>query len=235
MDLFILETFRDVDEIGAAIARGALAHRPAHRRADDDRGGRQQPGRHAARKSSARRSTRGAPTSSGSTAVSGPRRCSRRSSGWRAPRRERCRPSPTPAGPATSRAARSTLLARIHGAVRAAFHPARRTPRRWLLRHHARTHPADPPRGERAGARRDARGLSGASRRQSNPRRRQSRATDKSALARALAQGRSVVTVELEPPKGVRRQPTCWPRPGVWPRSASTPSRCQKAPRAAPG
>ena len=41
VDLFMLETFRDVNEIGAAIRAVRSRLRPADRRADDDRGGRQ--------------------------------------------------------------------------------------------------------------------------------------------------------------------------------------------------
>ena len=48
VDLFVLETFRDVNEIGAAIARRAQHLRPADRGAGDDRGRRQQPRRRAA-------------------------------------------------------------------------------------------------------------------------------------------------------------------------------------------
>ena len=48
VDLLMLETFRDVNEIAAAIARGAERLRAARRRADDDRGRRQQPRWHTA-------------------------------------------------------------------------------------------------------------------------------------------------------------------------------------------
>ena len=48
VDLFVLETFRDVNEIGAAIRAVRSALRPADRRAGDDRGGRQHPRRRAA-------------------------------------------------------------------------------------------------------------------------------------------------------------------------------------------
>ena len=50
VDLFVLETFRDLNEIGAADRGRALHLRPADRGADDDRGGRQHPRRHASGK-----------------------------------------------------------------------------------------------------------------------------------------------------------------------------------------
>ncbi len=49
VDLFVLETFRDLNEIGAAIAAVRIDLRPADRRADDDRRRRRQPRRRAAR------------------------------------------------------------------------------------------------------------------------------------------------------------------------------------------
>ena len=83
VDLFILETFRDLNEIGAAIDAVRARLRPADRRADDDRGGRQHARRDAARALCAGARARAARPSSASTAPSGRRRCSRRSSGWR--------------------------------------------------------------------------------------------------------------------------------------------------------
>ena len=49
VDLFVLETFRDVNEIGAAIRGGPLGVRSANRRADDDRRGWEYPRRRRAR------------------------------------------------------------------------------------------------------------------------------------------------------------------------------------------
>ena len=83
VDLFILETFRDLNEIGAAIDAVRARVRPADRRADDDRGGRQHAGRHAARAVRARARAARRDGASASTAPSVRRRCSRRSSGWR--------------------------------------------------------------------------------------------------------------------------------------------------------
>ncbi len=82
VDLFILETFRDLNEIGAAIAAVRACVRPADRRADDDRGGWQQPRRHAAGAVRAGALERGAQVVGVNCSV-GPRRCSSRSSGCR--------------------------------------------------------------------------------------------------------------------------------------------------------
>ena len=98
------------------------------------------------------------------------------------------------------------VLAGVHGVVRAAVHPARRAAGRRLLRHDARAHPADSARGatRMAPAPRRVRRRRGVPPSPVEPEAPPVPRADKSALARALAEGRSVVTVELEPPKGVR-------------------------------
>ena len=156
VDLFILETFRDLNEIGAAIDAVRARLRPADRRADDDRGRRQHARRHAARAVRA---------------------------GARAPRRDvigvNCSVGPAPMLETIERMAAVTrrdalgaaqrrpaarrrgaqhlpLLARVHGVVRAPLHPAQRARRRRLLRDDARAHPADQDGGARRSPRRRA-------------------------------------------------------------------------------
>ena len=102
-----------------------------------------------------------------------------------------------------------SLLARVHGVVRAAVHQQRRAPRGRLLRHDAGSHPrtsrwrcaalAPGERGARArGARRRRRGRADG--------RRRCRAREKSRMANALARGGFVVSVELVPPRGYPRR-----------------------------
>ena len=129
-----------------------------------------------------------------------------------------------------------SVLARIHGVLRPPVHSARRAAGGRVLRHHARAHPADPASpcsaqapgaaaGRRVGRRdRHRRASSVAAGR---------RAPTSRALARALAEGRCVVTVEVEPPRGRGRRPRCSPGRAVRRAAASTRSRCRKAPRAA--
>ena len=97
------------------------------------------------------------------------------------------------------------LVARVHGVVRAPLPRRRRPPRRRLLRHDARAHPAHQalPRGRlRRGRRaRRARGAPGRRPQRSPPSTRW-RVPDKSFLANALARGRCVTLVELPPPRG---------------------------------
>ena len=84
VDCFLLETFGDLAEIAQASARGARGRSDdAGHRADDDRRRRPHAVRRERRKIWRARSTRSAPTSSGSTARSGRRRFSRRSRRWR--------------------------------------------------------------------------------------------------------------------------------------------------------
>ena len=167
---------------------------------------------------------RWAPTSSASTAASARRRCSRRI--------ERIARVATRAavGAAERRAAARgrgpqhlSVLAGVHGVVRQALHQQRRPPRRRLLRHDARSHPADPDRGAgggaRGGRRSDDADGSGAAAVAVRRRSRSSRGAEKSRMAHALARG------------GVRRQPSsCCRRAAIAPTSSSTrPASCASA------
>ena len=171
--------------------------RSADRRADDDRGGRQQPGRHAA----------GAVCAGAAGARRrGCRRQLQRRSGAdaRVDRAARRGDAGATLGAAQRRqAARHrrpqhlSLLAGIHGVVRAALHRQRRAPRRRLLRHDARAHPPDlrrrPTQCAGGGARRPAastRGPSPSPKRRT--RKRRCRAAQKSRLAAKLANGEFV-------------------------------------------
>ena len=126
VDLFILETFRDLNEIGAAIDAVRDRVRPADRRADDDRGGRQHARRHAARAVCAR--ARAARRDGHRRQLRG-----RPGADARDDRADGGRDRAAPVGAAERRqAARRrraqhlSVLARVHGVVRAPLHPAQR-------------------------------------------------------------------------------------------------------------
>ena len=155
VDLFILETFRDLNEIGAAIDAVRSVSRSADRRADDDRGGRQHAST-ARRRSDSRRSSSGAArTVIGLNCSVGPApmletiermaHVATRQALGAAQRRPAAR---------RRRAQHLSLLAGVHGVVRAALHQQRRAPRRRLLRDDAGAHPADQDGGARAWRRR---------------------------------------------------------------------------------
>ena len=212
VDLFILETFRDLNEIGAAIARRPQRLRPADRRADDDRGGRQQldgtpPEQFAPELERARRRRRSA-----STAASARRAMLETIERMAATRgRAARRRSPTPASPRDVEGRNIYLCSPEYMASYARrFIAARRAAGRRLLRHDARAHPADQAGGRR-GARRRPRartvrvgGRDGGRARPSPPVPRD----EKSRLAHALARGTFVHLVELTPPRGPRFAPT---------------------------
>ena len=120
------------------------------------------------------------------------------------------------AGPAARRRGPQhlSLLAGIHGVVRAALHPAQRADGRRLLRHDAGAHPADQGGGPKPGAP----GGGAGARRPSQPHQsraggrapgredregRRSPREEKSRLAHSLAHGRFVVAVEVVAPRGV--------------------------------
>ena len=147
VDLFILETFRDLNEIGAAIDAVRSVSDTADRRADDHRGGRQHARRHAAGAVRAGPRARAARRSSALNCAVGPApmldtiermaAVTRAAAVGAAQRR-----------PAARRrgAQHLSVLAGIHGVVRAALHPAQRPARRRLLRDDAGAHPADEAR-----------------------------------------------------------------------------------------
>ena len=155
VDLFILETFRDLNEIGAAIgAVRSVSDLPIVAQMTTEEDG-NTPRRRAAGALRRRSSSGAAPTSSASTAASDRRamlETIERMARGRA--RRSCRRSPTPASRATSRGAtctcaRPSTWRRTRGAS-----SARRAPRRRLLRHDAGAHPPDQGGGARRWRRR---------------------------------------------------------------------------------
>ena len=122
--------------------------RPADRRADDDRGGRQQPRRRGAGDVRARRSERRGADVVGLNCSVGPAamletlermaRVAHVKLVGAAQRRQAAR---------GRRAQPLSLLAGLHGVVRAALHQHRRAPGRRLLRHDAGSHPRHQGRG----------------------------------------------------------------------------------------
>ena len=104
-----------------------------------------------------------------------------------------------------------SVLAGVHGVVRAPLHPAQRAPRRRLLRHDAGAHPAD----QGGGARRWRRPVAVRAGEPAPTRASAAPAIaappvpreQKSRLAHALARGTFVVAVELLPPRGYQTRP----------------------------
>ena len=209
VDLFILETFRDLNEIGAAIdAVRSVSDLPIVAQMTTEEDGNTLDGTPPER-FAPELERRGA-TSSASTAPSARRRCSRRSSGWRRSPGCGCRRSRTPASRATSRAAtsicaRPSTWRRTRGGSSCTTCAGRR-----LLRHDAGAHPADQGGGPRRWRRRSARAGAPAAGAPTRPR------VDDAAIAappvareqksrlaqRAGAQARSSSRVELLPPRG---------------------------------
>ena len=149
VDLLMLETFRDVNEIDGGDRGGAERLRAARRGADDDRGRRQQPRWHAA----------GAVRAG---AAGGRGRCHRHQLQHRAGPHARGAGADGRADVGASvRAAQRrpaarhrrphalSDLARIHGVVRQAIPRRSRPARRRLLRDHARAHQPDQGGGQR--------------------------------------------------------------------------------------
>ena len=97
-----------------------------------------------------------------------------------------------------------SVLAGIHGAIRAAAAVGRRAHRGRMLRHHARAHQADPRRGALAAAGAEEAGRHGGG--AARPRRRPCRRCPwrrNRKLGAKLAAGKFVAFVEILPPRGV--------------------------------
>ena len=131
------------------------------------------------------------------------------------------------------RAQHLSLLARVHGVVRAALHPAQRARRRRLLRHDARAHPADQGGGARRWRRRASRRRASTVARR--PARRRADAAGRSPRRRCRASrsrgsrtrwraARSSSAVELLPPRGFQADAGDRPRARARRSAASTSS-----------
>ena len=205
----MLETFRDVNEIGAAIrAVRSVSDLPIVAQMTTEEDGNSLDG--VAPETFVPDLERAAPTSSALNCSVGPaamletleRMAARRARQalGAAERRQAAR---------NRRAQHLSLLARVHGVVRAAVHQQRRAPRRRLLRDDAGAHPADQDGGAIAGAgidvRRRTRAAAPVARSPGGtPSRLGAACEQKSRMANALARGGFVVCVELVPPRGYR-------------------------------
>ena len=158
VDLFILETFRDLNEMGAAIRGSSQRLVAADRGADDDRGRRQQPRRDAARSSSRPRWSRRGADVIGVNCSIGPAHDARdASSGWRRVTRARLSAQPNAGRPRDIEGRNIYLSSPEYMASYARrFRAAGRPARRRMLRHDAGAHPPDQGR-DQAGQRRQIR------------------------------------------------------------------------------
>ena len=196
VDLFILETFRDLNEIGAAIRAVRERLRPADRRADDDRGRRQHARRHAAgavraraRALRRRRRRRQLQRRPGGDARDD------RAHGSRSTHACGSRRSPTPASRARSRAATSTCARR--NTWRRTRGGSSQRCARWSAAAAARRRSTSGRSRRRSARRRQPAARARPRRRRASPAtapaggssRRRCRATQKSRMAHALARG----------------------------------------------